>query len=62
MFNIALVIIIGVMAVGGSIFLNLALEGRDEREFPVLTKVAKWSLRVILVVCLFIIWKYDLWC
>ena len=50
------------LAVAASFMLNLALEGRDERQFPVLSKIAKWSLRIIAIVCFAIIWRYNLWC
>ena len=50
------------MAIAASFMLNLMLEGRDERQFPILSTVAKWSLRIIVVTCFAIIWRYNLWC
>lgn len=50
------------MAIAASFMLNLMLEGRDERQFPILSTVAKWSLRIIAVTCFAIIWRYNLWC
>lgn len=49
------------MAIAASFTLNLMLEGR-ERQFPILSTVAKWSLRIIAIVCFVIIWRYNLWC
>lgn len=50
------------MAIAASFMLNLMLEGRDERQFPILSNIAKWSLRIIAIVCFAIIWRYNLWC
>lgn len=50
------------LAIAVSFMLNLALEGRDERRFPILSGIAKWSLRIIAIICLAIIWRYNLWC
>ena len=50
------------LAITASIMVNLMLEGRDERQFPILSTVAKWSLRIIAVTCFAIIWRYNLWC
>ena len=50
------------LAIAASFMLNLALEGRDERRFPILSAIAKWSLRIIAIICFAIIWRYNLWC
>lgn len=54
--------IIMFLAIAASLMLNLALEGRDERQFPILSKIAKWSLWIIAIACFAIIWRYNLWC
>lgn len=54
--------IIMFLAIAASLMLNLTLEGRDERQFPILSKIAKWSLWIIAIVCIAIIWRYNLWC
>ena len=57
--SIALIAIVAV--IGSSLFLNLILEGREE-QCPCLSRIAKWSLRIIALVIIYIIWKYNLWC
>lgn len=61
-FMMALPYILGIAWIGIVLTANLLLEGRDEAKYPCMARFAKWSLRITLVVCFYIIWKYDLWC
>lgn len=58
----ALPYILGIVWIAIVLMANLMLEGRNEAEYPCIAAFAKWSLRITLVVCFYIIWKYDLWC
>ena len=54
--------IIMFLVIAASFMLNLMLEGKDNRQFPILSSIAKWSLRIIALICFAIIWRYNLWC
>lgn len=62
MSTLGICLVISLVSCAFSLFLNLMLEGRDLRQFPILSFVAKWSLIGCMVFSFAVIAIFDLWC